>query len=385
MCGIVGYIGKKETTKILLDGLKELEYRGYDSAGIAVLKDNRIDVFKALGKLVNLEEKVNKSKKEIIGKNDFELFENKYAQIFRENDLKVLRPKKKLSEKESENIIKFLRNKVGTLYSVKEAIISGKKIRPESSQSQMQFCSRLVAQAYLHIGHKIVENPNFCQPAEIENSNFFEEVPDIIRKARKEEIEFVSTKNFVLENQISTYKWLNNTRDYAKSEFGYEKIHSQNDVMNFLKEYPEADNIVSGYINESGYLENYKIEKDNNPWLFDADLFIKKYNYDTINIRRIIDIEFENIQSYVDRIIDNYIKAAQNVEILKFNYFKLEKNLHKNRLSFIIKKYTTFIKASEYVLKGTIKDKDHNSFSIVSNNMNILNEEKNKLEELLIE
>lgn len=59
MCGIVGYIGKKETTKILLDGLKELEYRGYDSAGIAVLKNDRIDVFKALGKLVNLEEKVN--------------------------------------------------------------------------------------------------------------------------------------------------------------------------------------------------------------------------------------------------------------------------------------------------------------------------------------
>ena len=61
MCGIVGYIGKKETTKILLDGLKELEYRGYDSAGIAVLKDDKIDVFKALGKLVNLEEKVNLS------------------------------------------------------------------------------------------------------------------------------------------------------------------------------------------------------------------------------------------------------------------------------------------------------------------------------------
>ncbi|KLE03306.1 glutamine--fructose-6-phosphate transaminase (isomerizing) [Aliarcobacter butzleri] len=59
MCGIVGYIGKKDTTKLLLDGLKELEYRGYDSAGIAVLKDDNIDVFKALGKLVNLEEKVN--------------------------------------------------------------------------------------------------------------------------------------------------------------------------------------------------------------------------------------------------------------------------------------------------------------------------------------
>jgi len=61
MCGIVGYIGKNDTTKFLLDGLKELEYRGYDSAGIAVLNDDRIDVFKALGKLHNLEEKVNAS------------------------------------------------------------------------------------------------------------------------------------------------------------------------------------------------------------------------------------------------------------------------------------------------------------------------------------
>ncbi len=69
MCGIVGYIGKKQTTKILLDGLKELEYRGYDSAGIAVLKDEKIDVFKALGKLVNLEEKVNDS----VSKDEYEI------------------------------------------------------------------------------------------------------------------------------------------------------------------------------------------------------------------------------------------------------------------------------------------------------------------------
>ncbi|GGD44612.1 glutamine--fructose-6-phosphate aminotransferase [isomerizing] [Malaciobacter pacificus] len=69
MCGIVGYIGKQNTTKILLDGLKELEYRGYDSAGIAVLKDEKIDVFKALGKLVNLEEKVNAT----VSKNDYEI------------------------------------------------------------------------------------------------------------------------------------------------------------------------------------------------------------------------------------------------------------------------------------------------------------------------
>ena len=57
MCGIVGYLGQKDTQEILLGGLKELEYRGYDSAGIAVLQDGNFHSYKATGKLVNLEEK----------------------------------------------------------------------------------------------------------------------------------------------------------------------------------------------------------------------------------------------------------------------------------------------------------------------------------------
>lgn len=57
MCGIVGYLGSKNTKEILLDGLKELEYRGYDSAGIAVLEGENFSSFKAVGKLINLEEK----------------------------------------------------------------------------------------------------------------------------------------------------------------------------------------------------------------------------------------------------------------------------------------------------------------------------------------
>ncbi len=59
MCGIVGYIGKREKKTFLLNGLKELEYRGYDSAGIAVLHHNEIHYFKAAGKLDNL---INKTK-----------------------------------------------------------------------------------------------------------------------------------------------------------------------------------------------------------------------------------------------------------------------------------------------------------------------------------
>ncbi|MDY0269091.1 glutamine--fructose-6-phosphate transaminase (isomerizing) [Trichloromonas sp.] len=55
MCGIVGYIGSQEATPIVLDGLRRLEYRGYDSAGIATFHDGKIEIRRAQGKLVNLE------------------------------------------------------------------------------------------------------------------------------------------------------------------------------------------------------------------------------------------------------------------------------------------------------------------------------------------
>jgi glutamine---fructose-6-phosphate transaminase (isomerizing) len=55
MCGIIGYLGPKEVVPILLDGLRRLEYRGYDSAGVAVVRNGQIERRRSAGKLVNLE------------------------------------------------------------------------------------------------------------------------------------------------------------------------------------------------------------------------------------------------------------------------------------------------------------------------------------------
>ena len=54
MCGIIGYAGDKQAAPLLLEGLTNLEYRGYDSSGIAVLNDGDISMKKAKGRLKNL-------------------------------------------------------------------------------------------------------------------------------------------------------------------------------------------------------------------------------------------------------------------------------------------------------------------------------------------
>ncbi len=62
MCGIVGYVGDGACQEILLRGLKSLEYRGYDSAGIALFENNHVQIYKAQGRLHNLEQKLEQQK-----------------------------------------------------------------------------------------------------------------------------------------------------------------------------------------------------------------------------------------------------------------------------------------------------------------------------------
>lgn len=65
MCGIVGYVGKKDCTDILINGLSKLEYRGYDSAGIAVFENNKIKVAKSKGRLADLIDKMKQEGKPV--------------------------------------------------------------------------------------------------------------------------------------------------------------------------------------------------------------------------------------------------------------------------------------------------------------------------------
>ena len=65
MCGIVGYVGEKSVTEVLTNGLSSLEYRGYDSSGVAILNKNETKVYKAEGKLQNLKNLLSEKQNEV--------------------------------------------------------------------------------------------------------------------------------------------------------------------------------------------------------------------------------------------------------------------------------------------------------------------------------
>ena len=75
MCGIAGYVGDRESADVLVDALSKLEYRGYDSAGIALINNHQIHVYKTKGRVQDLEKKLQ----EFASYNDNleEVFENR--------------------------------------------------------------------------------------------------------------------------------------------------------------------------------------------------------------------------------------------------------------------------------------------------------------------
>ena len=64
MCGIVAYLGDKEAQPLLLEGLRRLEYRGYDSSGIAVLNGHGLEVVKKVGRILQLDARENRDRHE---------------------------------------------------------------------------------------------------------------------------------------------------------------------------------------------------------------------------------------------------------------------------------------------------------------------------------
>ncbi len=162
----------------------------------------------------------------------------------KQSRVKVLRPKKQTAATKASL---YARSEIGKGYSVKEAVRT--KVGTKKKKENKQFCSRLVAEAFEHAGEKIVENPSYCAPNDINKSSFFEEVSAVVREAKEAEMAFARSFNPIQRQAEITNSILSKARHITKTN-----IQTLEELTLYVTSNPTcADSIVDVY-EKSGYL-----------------------------------------------------------------------------------------------------------------------------------
>jgi len=186
---------------------------------------------------------------------------------------KVLRYKDSIEPKSIESIIDFARAKVGTAYSVPEAIQAGIKIKDDIKERNRQFCSRLVAQAYHNNGFDIVKNPNYSTPEEINKSDKLIEIENALRIAHPEEVKLALETNTILEKQENSQNFiLESTRKLLGVD-----IQTFEQVGGIVLMFSAFDDEICRIFKESGFLDLWKHDLEVNPWFYDYDKFLEHF------------------------------------------------------------------------------------------------------------
>lgn len=171
--------------------------------------------------------------------------------------------------KRIQSICDYARSQVGTQYSVPEAIASRKKRGAAVGlRTNRQFCSRLVAQSYSYGGVPLVSNPDYCYPTDLYNVDIVAHVPNCVRAAKLEEIEFANSPS-PLEVQAKATNYVLNGIRRASGE----DVQTEEQVVQLLLRRPELDEAASRCLIDSGYLELWRMEVKANPWRYEDVAF----------------------------------------------------------------------------------------------------------------
>lgn len=194
------------------------------------------------------------------------LFEN-------ESDVIVLRVKDDTLKNLLAGAIVFARQKIGTEYSTAEARMARLEKSIAAKETNRQYCTRFVAQAYSNSGIKIVSNPDYCSPNDIQDSEQLTIVNNILRTASDAEIGFSLDKDNPLEKQRDIH---NVIFENARAISGKD-IQTFEQLSKYVLENLDKEKDIATVIIESGYLEMWKEDVERNPWHYDYKEFSKHY------------------------------------------------------------------------------------------------------------
>lgn len=189
-------------------------------------------------------------------------------------DIVVLRVKDEENKKVIPGAIVFARQKVGTEYSTREARIAVSKPQSAARQTNRQFCTRFVAQAYKSSGLQLVSNPDYCSPQEILESNYLTVVENVLREASAKEIDFIlNSVNPLKLQREATNKIFDSARNISQLD-----LQTFEQLSSYVINNPDKDTEITRAILDSGYLSLWEIEIKENPWFYDYQLFDNYFN-----------------------------------------------------------------------------------------------------------
>lgn len=185
----------------------------------------------------------------------------------------VLRFKQAVPNQIMDSIIMNARRFIGMEYSLSEAKLVALRAKFEAKEINRQFCSRYVAQAYESVGIEIVDNTDYCSPADIYNSKKLIKVENHLRVASEKETELLNKPSIPLGQQ-------DNATDYiftkAKELTGFD-IQTFEQFNGVLIKIPSFDQNFRNILKDSGFLSLWQIEKNENPWFYDFNLLKAKF------------------------------------------------------------------------------------------------------------
>ncbi|EMZ5852325.1 TPA: hypothetical protein PXR14_003852 [Yersinia enterocolitica] len=206
----------------------------------------------------------------------FSKIPNRFA-VVNEHDIKVLRLVNEISPSEMEIITTTSRTLVGSSYSKSEVIRAGRKKKPRNEVVTGQFCSRLVAQCYNEGGIKLVDNVNYCSPADLENSHhLLIKVDNAVKEATEEELVHALAPTIHKKHKESTVQWVKAAKKILmKSGVKAETINDIYSATLNLKN-PKVDKLILKAIKASGHYTFYLEDKVVNPFRYDVQKFENK-------------------------------------------------------------------------------------------------------------
>lgn len=164
----------------------------------------------------------------------------------------------------------YARTQVGKQYSVPEAARSKfRRAGEKQDESNRQFCSRLVAQAYAYVGVHLVPNPDYCYPGDIAASPLLASVAGALRAALPSEIAFAGTESPLDRQTQMTNFILTEVRELTGAD-----IQTFEQLVPYLIDNRQHDQAVCAIVEASGYWEFWRTDIERNPWRYDGQRFL---------------------------------------------------------------------------------------------------------------